>query len=441
MTDELDLLPVGVLRLDGFGTILAANRVAGVLVGVDPSELPGRNILDFNADGAERAAAMLSFSADLREPMGPVPVRYFHADGTLRQSDLWAENHLQDPDIGAIVVVLVPEASTPGIAAAQSSVAEGAPIDTTLTLLAQSLRAHPFAPAVGCWLIRDEHGRRLVGADDLPESTRVALATSGMWWSGLHQMGLVDVADVSAETDEHHGLLAASGIKAWWLMPVPTGITGTVDAGVMVLRRTAGTISPNQTEHLGRIVTTAGLAFERAAMQARLSHAAFHDALTGVGNRERFFERSETSFRAGSALLYLDLDQFKPINDEHGHSTGDLVLVTVADRLRHVVRPTDRITRMGGDEFVIECPGTADDDEAIAIAERVIAAVQRPIELDDVTVEVGVSVGIARTSTEMPIDALLERSDLALYAAKRAGRGRWHVADPDGVTPAGPPDR
>ena len=435
---ELDLLPVGVLRLDALGTITEANRVAGDLVGFAPQELLGRNILEFSVEGEgdDRAVEMLSFSADLREPMGPVPVRYRHRDGSVRLGELWAENHLHDPAVGALCIVMVPEASAPGIAAAQASVAEGAPVDTTLALLSQAIRSHPFVPAVGCWLVRDERGRRLVGADDLPEPVRVALSTSGMWWSSLHQTGLVTVEDTSLETDDPHRLLAAAGIHAWWVLPVHKGITTTVDAGVIVLRRRAGPISPNQTEHLSRVVTTAGLAFERAAMQARLSYAAFHDPLTGVGNRERFFERTENTVRSGCALLYLDLDEFKPVNDLYGHTAGDLVLVTVADRLRKAIRPTDRITRMGGDEFVIECPGTTDDAEAIRIAERVIEAVQRPIPLERDTITVGTSIGIARTDEEISVDEMLERADTALYAAKGAGRGRWHLAEtPEVLTP------
>jgi diguanylate cyclase (GGDEF)-like protein len=428
-TSELDHLPVAVLHVGADGTILRANRPAAALVGRPVDQVVGRNVLEFDADAETgRGMAHLAFGIEVDETMGPVPVAYHHADGTVRHGDLWAENHLADPDVGAFVVVLLPEASAPSIASAQSSVAEGAPVDDTLELLATSLAANPFC-STGCWLVHDEGGRRLVGAGSLPEPVQVALTTQGVWWSALRD-GLVEVPDVSAETDEPHRLLLAAGVRGWWLLPVNRGITGAVDAGIMVLRRRTGTISPNQTDHLQRIVTTAGLAFERAAMQARLTHAAFHDALTGVGNRERFFERPTSDLRPGTALLYVDLDDFKPVNDAHGHSTGDLVLVTVADRLRRAVRPSDRITRMGGDEFVVECDGTADDEEAIGIAERIIAAVQRPIQLDGVTIEIGASVGIARTTARRSVEALLEQSDAALYAAKAAGRGRWHLADP-----------
>jgi diguanylate cyclase (GGDEF)-like protein len=138
-------------------------------------------------------------------------------------------------------------------------------------------------------------------------------------------------------------------------------------------------------------------------MHAQLAHAAFHDPLTGLGNRGKFFHRDDVPLQRGAALLYVDLDRFKPVNDELGHTAGDLVLVTVADRIRRAVRPSDRLTRFGGDEFVVECAGVDTDEEAIVIA-------------------------IARAAGPVDVDDLLDRSDEALLAAKAAGKGRWHLA-------------
>ena len=216
-----------------------------------------------------------------------------------------------------------------------------------------------------------------------------------------------------------------SGVAAWWAMPC-RGVDE-ADAAVLVLRNHIGEISPNQIEHLEQLATTAGLAFERASLQARLAHAAFHDPLTGLANRGRFFNRND-ELAAGVALLYVDLDRFKPVNDQLGHTAGDLVLVTVADRIARAVRPTDRITRFGGDEFVVECPGVAGEDAAIEIAERIIAAVEEPIDLEEARVTVGASVGIALAGDPTSLDELLDRSDAALLAAKAAGRGRWHLS-------------
>ncbi len=427
----LDRLPVGVLHLSPDGTILDANAAALRLVGVAASDVVGRNIVEFSTAEAARSSGLLAFGTENPDvAMGPVKIRYRHVDGSVRHGDLWAQNLLADPDVEAIVVVITPESTAPHISAALSSVAAGGAVDATLEVLAESLRASPFS-AAGCWLVQDDVGRRLVGGEHISEPVQVALKTPGPWWRALDGGAVTQVADVAAETDDHHRLLAAAGVSAWWLHPLPRALTGAGRAGVVVTRRTAGVMSPNQAEQLGHIVTAAGLAFERTAMQERLSHAAFHDSLTGLANRERFFDRSGGGSHPDAALLYVDLDDFKRVNDRHGHSAGDLVLVTVADRLRGAVRPGDRITRMGGDEFVVECVGLVDELEAVGVAQRIIEALQRPVVLDDASLEIGASVGIAMCTAGASIDSLLERSDAALYAAKAAGRGRWHLAATD----------
>src|SRR5690606_14453126 len=119
----------------------------------------------------------------------------------------------------------------------------------------------------------------------------------------------------------------------------------------------------------------------------------------------------------------------KPINDAHGHRTGDEVLVVVADRLQAVVRPSDLVARIGGDEFAILCRGLTDISEATAIADRVIDVVSRPIAIAGLEVQVDASVGIASAvESDVDGDALLDAADRALYRAKREGRGRWSLA-------------
>jgi diguanylate cyclase (GGDEF)-like protein len=424
---DLDLLPVGVAHVDAAGTIVRANRMIGELVGVPVAAVVGRSLFDFAAGDLDRYAAMLDFSTGYTDAlMGPVAVTYRRADGSLRHSALWARNHLDDPDVAALVCTFVPEDTSGGLAAALASVAEGDDVDDTLALLSAALRGNPFE-ARGCWLVRDGSGRRLAGDADLIDATRAALAQPGDWWRATRGAGLV-TCDDTRHGDEYDRLLSAAGIVAWWALPCQG--SDDADAAILVLRTELGPMSPLQHEQLEQLATTAGLAFQRAALQARLAHAAFHDPLTGLANRGRFFQRADSELEAGAALLYVDLDRFKPVNDRLGHTAGDLVLVTVADRIRRAVRPSDRITRFGGDEFVVECAGVATDDEAVVIAERIIAAIQEPILLDLAEIRIGASVGIARTDEAVGVDDLLDRSDVALLAAKAAGKGRWHLAGP-----------
>jgi len=421
---QLDLLPVGVAHVDAEGTVLLANAMLADMLGLAPEDVVGRNLFDFAVGDLGRYLEMLEYGTGFTGTvMGPLAVEYRRADGTVHHSALWGRNHLADPDVGAFACTFVPEAAETGVRLALMSVAEGEPVDATLALLAEAVRGNPFN-ARGCCLVRDGAGRRLAGDAALSDAVRAALATPGGWWRTVRSGGLVHCDDTRAGDDADR-LLAAAGVGAWWAMPCRGG--DEAEAAVLVLRADAGPISPNQREHHEQLATTASLAFERASMQARLAHAAFHDPLTGLANRGRFFHRDGEGVEAGAALLSVDLDAFKPVNDHLGHAAGDLVLVTVADRIGRAVRPTDRITRFGGDEFIVECPGVSGEHEAVVIAERIIAAIQEPIHLDHACVVVGASVGIALAHDATSVDELLDRSDAALLAAKAAGKGRWHL--------------
>ena len=131
------------------------------------------------------------------------------------------------------------------------------------------------------------------------------------------------------------------------------------------------------------------------------------------------------------AILYLDLDRFKAVNDTLGHPAGDQLLCQVADRLRASVRDIDTITRLGGDEFAIAQVVAEQPRAAQALARRVIEELSRPFIIDGQRVAIGASVGITLAGrTEMDVDDLLRRADLALYAAKRSGRGTWRFFEP-----------
>ncbi len=422
--DQLDLLPVGIAHIDDALCIVRANRMLAEMVGLPMAEIVGRNLLDFAVGDLDRYGAMFDFGTGHGALMGPVPVSYLHADGSVRHSALWALNHLDDPDVAAMACTFVPEDTTRGLSAALTSVAEGDAVERTLGLLSAALGGNPFE-SLGCWLVREGTTRRLAGDDVLPDVVRAALAQPGTWWRAARG-GRLATCDDTRHGDEYDRMLATAGIAAWWALPCRDLLDA--EASIVVLRDAVGPISPLQREQLDQLVTVAGLAFERASMHAQLAHAAFHDPLTGLANRGRFFQRDDAPLPSGAALLYVDLDRFKPVNDELGHTAGDLVLVTVADRIRRAVRPSDRLTRFGGDEFVVECVGVASDEEAIVIAERIIAAVQEPIRLDLAEIRVGASVGIARADEPVGVDDLLDRSDAALLAAKAGGKGRWHLA-------------
>ncbi len=184
---------------------------------------------------------------------------------------------------------------------------------------------------------------------------------------------------------------------------------------------------------------------ERHAFEARLAHQATHDPLTGLPNRALFMDRLGMALGRDDhgtrvpAVLFVDLDHFKLVNDSAGHSAGDEVLVTVSERLRRSVRGGDTVARFGGDEFTVLCE-RVDEEEAQVVAERIRDAVSTPITLADGDVTVGASVGIARAdSLDATAESLLRRADGAMYAAKQLGRDRILI-DRDGEPTSIAPD-
>ncbi|MGH6820351.1 MAG: putative bifunctional diguanylate cyclase/phosphodiesterase, partial [Methylocella sp.] len=163
--------------------------------------------------------------------------------------------------------------------------------------------------------------------------------------------------------------------------------------------------------------------------EARIAHMAHHDALTGLPNRVLFHERlDETLLRVHRyaeiiAVLYLDLDQFKNVNDSFGHPAGDKLLVAVADRLRTCLRGSDMVARFGGDEFAVLQIGLAGPHEAGILAERIVTLLSEPYDIDGQQVVIGASAGIALAPADgETTEQLLANADIALYQAKEDGR-------------------
>ncbi|WP_160158509.1 EAL domain-containing protein [Cellulomonas sp. SLBN-39] len=175
----------------------------------------------------------------------------------------------------------------------------------------------------------------------------------------------------------------------------------------------------------------------RKAAEAALTHAALFDALTGLANRTLLVDHMEQEIararRTGGrlGLLYLDLDNFKDVNDSLGHDAGDALLVEVAARLRRCVRDTDTTARLGGDEFVVLCPGLTSIDELVALARRIEHALALDIVVGATSISVTASVGLAfPEEADVRAEDLLRDADAAMYQAKRNGRHRYEVADP-----------
>jgi len=185
----------------------------------------------------------------------------------------------------------------------------------------------------------------------------------------------------------------------------------------------------------GRVVTVRNVT-EEHQLEDQLKYQAFHDTLTGLPNRALFTDRAEHALAIASrkgtttAMLFVDLDDFKIVNDTMGHAVGDELLGKVAERLKTVARGSDTAGRLGGDEFALLIEDLRDATAVEKFADRVVAAFNDPFPLSGGSVLVGATVGVATTADSSDVDELLRHADMSLYVAKSAGKRHWHRYSP-----------
>ena len=221
-------------------------------------------------------------------------------------------------------------------------------------------------------------------------------------------------------------------------MNAPVPVAGSVILVLLIFARMSGLMS--DIEAKVRNLTRQdqelrGLLTDRELLTEKLHHQAFHDSLTGVANRLLFADRMDHARAAAKrdksplSLLVIDLDDFKSVNDEFGHAAGDALLVTVAGRLTQSVRPGDTVGRIGGDEFGILLVG-ASEKEAAIVSERLLRDLRLPLPIGDQLVSIEASVGVVCRVDETESEELLGSADLAMYEAKKRGKGRYELFDP-----------
>ncbi len=219
------------------------------------------------------------------------------------------------------------------------------------------------------------------------------------------------------------------------LMYAPIGFEGKLHGVLSVQSYIPSRYSQEDLDILVSIARIAAPALRRIQVERELKKAAFHDSLTGLPNRllwmDRFAQclaRFRRDSRRHFAVLYLDVDEFKKINDSHGHLAGDQVLKEIAARLRRALRATDTVARMGGDEFVVLLEDLRETSEALAVGTRLLTALSRPMETGGGMLTPGISIGVAPGSGNYEdAEQILHDADKALYEAKEGGRGRCVV--------------
>lgn len=296
----------------------------------------------------------------------------------------------------------------------------------------------------GLYLLDPVQPRSLMAASVQGGVVAPLLRTSRLW-VGVGVAGravaedhLIVVEGYAGHPDADLGA-ARVGLQATMAAPIRDSarVVGCLVVGSFTEGRTYGS---SERDLLLTLADLSSLALTDARMVEELHEAlgsatyrAMHDALTGLANRTRFLDRlgHALSRRPSSAravvVLYVDIDDFKLVNDHHGHSAGDKVLVEVAGRLGAVVRGDDTVARLGGDEFAVLLESANGTSEAMAVAERLLDVLRPPVDLGGVQVPAMASVGLAVEGDgerERSAEELLRRADVAMYRAKHAGKGK-----------------
>jgi diguanylate cyclase (GGDEF)-like protein len=295
---------------------------------------------------------------------------------------------------------------------------------------------------VGLWQLDDRDRERawlrsVVGLD--AEQVRglppVALTEAGAAGAAMLVDGLVAY---HGEADASPVIGDFAGGRVYATLAAPVHLNGAVYGALLIAsRRPRRVFSDSDEQTLQAFAEHVSLALTDAYTVRRMQ-IAFHDALTGLPGRRLFLERLSEQLniaeRVGSqlALLFLDLDRFKEINDTLGHSVGDQLLMVTAERVRSALRGEDFPARFGGDEFAVTLSGVIGEGEALAVAERIIALMSEPMQVARQRLRVNVSIGVALSMPGQSDPAeLIRRADVAMYQAKRNGRGRAELFVPE----------
>jgi diguanylate cyclase (GGDEF)-like protein/PAS domain S-box-containing protein len=409
-----------VTTFDEVGTILYVSPAIRTF-GYEPDDLIGTDVSNLvHPEDLERAYNQLVAMFEGEYAPRPLEYRARTADGTWRYLEGVATNLLDEPTVNAVVVDardVTERKNAEMLATSQSRVLEqiaaGEPLDAVLHRIAVMVEEQAQAQ---CTVL-------LNGTDE----ARLIV--------------------VSSDPRDPGGLAEGAG----WSRAITSADSSTAYGEVRL--RFSGTRFATEREQrvADAAASLAAIAVERDFAKARLAHQARHDTLTGLPNRQVFLETLETALTSARseetiAVLFIDLDGFKDVNDSFGHHVGDQVLIALGHRLIATMRKHDAIARFGGDEFVALCHVDG-PDHAMHLAERILTRVREPIAVGSSRVRLDASIGITLASlfaddgprwvvnaawVQAATDELLRKADAAMYRAKEAGGGRaeLHFATP-----------
>jgi diguanylate cyclase (GGDEF)-like protein/PAS domain S-box-containing protein len=416
--------------IDPEGMIRWASASIERFFGWDPGSLIGRRfdaiIAPESLAEIHEAFAAIDEAFEIT-PWGGVglPVHLLHADGTPVACEL-AVITTQRTGLPWYVVHTRRVGYERALDLAVEAMAEGAALGDVLMRLVGALEGMVPGSVVAI-------GDRWSGSQfavTAGRGGRLLSAEPGAPWTKALETGkdvAVDLGDMSGPVA---AMARAEGYEACWVHPVTVPSDAEPVAAIVVWRTRAGRPTRFNWTTVRRVGQLLRLTLQWDRSHSTLRFAATHDPLTGLANRQAFLDRLDAVSASGedqAAVLYLDLDHFKPVNEHLGHPVGDRVLAAVAGRLLEALRPGDLVARLGGDEFAVLCERLASPEAVEIVADRVLEVIRQPLTpLPGSSFEVclDASIGVADVG-EDSVESVLARADDAMRAAKTAGRGRW----------------
>jgi diguanylate cyclase (GGDEF)-like protein len=419
----VDRSPTSIFTLvDADLTIAWMSGSASWIAGTDPTTRAGASAFErIHPDDAERllyGLAQIKAAMPIDAPTVPVagPIRYRlkRADGRWVVVESLVHNLLDDPEVAGMLVESRPvDGGLDGIGHVVDLLVDDAPLPDVLAGCARLVPRHLGSAAVVAFVGGDP-AVAVVGVPD--DSPAGGLADDARWWrAAVASGGPHAPTDFAGFPDDLAEKARLEGFRTAWMLPLGEPSSTEVVGCVAVWVRIGVPPDMALDESLRQVRRLAGLVIAEERRRLALRRQATTDPLTGLQNRSALRRRLDDAPGAVT-LAILDLDDFKPVNDTHGHDAGDLVLQAVATRLTKTVRADDLVVRFGGDEFAVVFADETTPVRAAQLADRIARAIGAPVAIDpDRTVTVTACVGLATA----PADLVVREADAALYAAKK----------------------
>lgn len=437
-----------VLVLDGTGRVTCASPSVERLFGVlpEPSGENGWFCGLFHPDDLPKALATLWSGPSVNGRARVLEARLRLVDGSWTWFELSATNLLEDPDVAGYVVKgrdITERKQTESLLSGELSVLETMAGSHTLAPVLRRLAelAESFIPgtAFTIGLVDDDGVIRQAASASLPAAVVAALDAEppesplGRVFRGGEQGVVCTDLGTDPVWATIGAALATEGFRSCWWMAVRGASSEDVLGVVLVFHPDGRAPDPNELTVLERLRHLATLALQRARFERRLEHQAVHDGLTGIPNRTLLLDRVDRALEVGrrrgthTAVLFIDVDRFKLVNDGLGHAVGDKLLRQVAVALAGELEPGDTVGRFGGDEFVVVLEAAAGEAVAMALAQRLLAALDNGLEVSGQAVRISASIGVAMAgpdAEDVGPEAMIRNACAAMYRAKDAGRAR-----------------